>query len=307
MRQKLILIDGNAIMHRAYHAIPPFKTSKGLLINAVYGFASMLLNLLNQQKPEYIAVCFDMKAKTFRHDEYKDYKATRVKAPDEFYEQIPLIKELVKAFQIPIFEREGFEADDLLGTIAKKAEHESDLITYIVTGDMDTLQLINDKVKVLTPHKGFQESIIYDEQEVIKKYGLNPSQIIDMKGLKGDNSDNIKGVSGIGPKNAEQLLQKYGTIENIYEHLDELKGTVKEKLAKGKEDAFLSKHLATLITDIPIDFDLDACKTHEYNQDSLRKFFEKLEFKSLLKKLENFNNHSTIKKEEDHPVQRSLF
>jgi DNA polymerase-1 len=213
--QKLILIDGNAIMHRAYHAIPPFKTSKGELINAVYGFASMLLNILNNEKPDYIAVSFDTKAKTFRHEEYVEYKATRTKAPDDFYAQIPRIKELVRTFEIPIYEIDGFEADDVLGTLSVQADKNPDLMTYIVTGDRDTFQLVTDKVNILSPIKGFQQSELFTPQKVFEKYGLKPSQIADMKGLQGDNSDNIKGVNGIGPKTANTLLDKFRSIENL--------------------------------------------------------------------------------------------
>lgn len=302
--QKLILIDGNALIHRAFHALPPFKTSTGELVNAVYGFASVLLNLLNKEKPDYIAVAFDMKAKTFRHEEYKDYKATRVKAPQELYDQIPRIKDLVKAFEIPIFEMEGFEADDILGTLAKQADQKN-LYTYIVTGDLDTLQLVSEKTKIMTLAAKFSQPVIYDTAKVLGRYGLSPSQITDMKGLQGDNSDNIKGVSGIGPKTTKTLLQKYGNIENIYQHLDEIGGNVHDKLQQDKESAFLSKHLATIVTDMPINLDLSVCKTHEYNEEKLRGIFQSLEFKSLLKRLDDFHKNSLEKRQTES--QATLF
>jgi len=305
--KKLILIDGNAIVHRAFHAIPPFRTATGELVNAVYGFASMLLNILNNEKPDYIAVSFDLKGKTFRHKEYKEYKATRTKAPDELYEQFPKIKDLVRTFQIPIYEIEGFEADDVLGTLAKQAEEEGDIATYIVTGDMDTLQLVTEKTFVLTPHKGFSESIIYDTQKVFGKYGLQPSQITDMKGLQGDASDNIKGVKGIGAKTAASLLQKYASIENIYEHIDEIPGKVGENLRNDRENAFFSKRLATIITDTPMKLNLEECHAHKYDQEKVRNLFESLQFKSLLQKLGIFNNHSDIQKAEKNPSQATLF
>ncbi len=307
MTQKLILIDGNAIIHRAFHGLPPFKTSKGELVNAVYGFSSILLTLLNKEQPDYIAVAFDLKAPTFRHLEYKEYKATRVKAPDELYAQIPRIREIVKAFRIPVYEKEGFEADDVLGTLAKQAELK-DVITYIVTGDLDTLQLVTEKTKILATTQKFSEPIIYDTQKVLGRYGLKPSQIADMKGLQGDSSDNIKGVPGIGPKTAKILLQKYGTIENIYKNLDQITGGVHDKLEKDQASALQSKHLATIITNVPeINLDLDACKTHDYDESTLRRMFELLEFKSLLARLNTFHKISSEKKAEENNLQTSLF
>lgn len=297
-RKKLILIDGNAIVHRAYHALPPFRTSKGELVNAVYGFASILLNLLNLEKPDYIAVAFDLKGKTFRHEQYEDYKATRIKAPDELYEQIPRIKSLVEAFKIPIFEEEGYEADDILGTLAKQAEKKR-LLTYIVTGDMDTLQLVTEGTKVYGYNGKFSQPTIYDTVKVLGKHGLKPSQVIDMKALQGDSSDNIKGVAGIGPKTAKTLLQKYGTLENIYANLEEIKGSARDKLEKDKDNAFLSKDLVTIKTDMDISLDLDECATHEYDEETLIRTFQELEFKSLLKRLEDFKSTA--------PAQSTLF
>ena len=304
---KLIIIDGNAIIHRAFHGLPPFKTSTGELVNAVYGFSSILLNILNKEQPDYIAVTFDMKAPTFRHIEYKEYKATRTKAPDELYAQIPRIRDVVRAFRIPIYETEGYEADDVIGTLAKQAE-KMDINTYIVTGDMDTMQLVTDKIKVLANTQKFSEPVVYDIAKVMGRFGLQPSQITDMKGLQGDNSDNIKGVQGIGPKTACTLLQKYGTLENIYKNLEEITGGVHDKLAAHKEEAFQSKHLATIITNVPgISLDIEACKTHDYDEATLREIFEKLEFKSLLARLNTFNKISSEKKAAENNVQESLF
>lgn len=305
--KKIILIDGNAVIHRAFHAIPPFKTSKGEQINAVYGFSSILLNLLNYNTPDYIAVSFDMKGPTFRHKEYKEYKATRKKAPDELYSQIPRIKSIVKAFEIPIYEIEGFEADDVLGTLAKQIEKEEDIKTYIFTGDMDTLQLVNEKTVVLSPARGVKEPIIYDVQKVLSKYGLKPSQIPDMKGLQGDSSDNIKGVAGVGAKTAKVLLQKYGNLENIYDHLDEITGRVHDNLENDRENAFFSRRLATIVTNVPIELDLEGCHTHKYDKDKVLALFAELEFKTLMGRLTKFNNHSQEKKIEENKTQQSLF
>jgi len=305
--QKLILIDGNAVIHRAFHALPPFKTSKGEQVNAVYGFTSILLNLLNIEKPDYIAVSFDLKGPTFRHEEYEQYKATRKKAPDELYSQIPRVKEIVKSFEIPIYEIQGFEADDVLGTLANQSEKAPDLRTYIFTGDMDTLQLVNEKVKVLAPARGIKEPIVYDVQKVLGKYGIKPSQIPDMKGLQGDSSDNIKGVAGVGAKTAKTLLQKYGNLENIYKHLDEITGRVHENLKNDKQNAFFSRKLATIVLDVPIKLDLSDCRTHEYDKEKVLTLFSELEFKALTSRLNKFNTHSQEKKKTEESSQQSLF
>jgi len=313
--KKLFLIDGNAIIHRAFHALPPFTTSKGQLVNAVYGFSSMLLNIINAQKPEFLAVSFDRKAPTFRHKEYKEYKATRTKAPDELYTQIPLIKKIVEAFSIPIYEIDGFEADDVLGTLAKQAsdsnslaDPDSEVHTYIVTGDMDTLQLVSKSVSVFAPQNGFKEALIYDPTKVIAKYGLSPNQVIDYKALKGDSSDNIPGVPGIGDKTATTLLQKYKTLDAIYENLDEITGAVHTKLSDNKDIAYKSQYLATIVLDVPMTLDFEQCKTHKFEEAKVVAAFEELEFTSLLKKLQRFNSHYKSKADEEKlNSQQSLF
>jgi len=305
--KKLILIDGNAVLHRAYHAIPPFRTSTGELVNAIYGFSSILLNLLNEQKPDYIAVSFDLAKKTFRHEQYKEYKATRKKAPDDLYEQLPKIKEVVKTFEIPIFEVEGFEADDVLGTLAAKAEKLDEIKTYIFTGDLDTLQLVTDKTNVLVPKKGLREPFTYTVQKVLGKYGVGPHQIPDLKGLQGDASDNIKGVQGVGAKTASTLLKKYGNLETLYENLDDLKGKVKENLMNDRESAFFSRKLATIVKDVPLEFKLKNCTVHEFDMQKVENLFQAFEFKSLLKRLHDFFNHSEQKKIEEQGSQQSLF
>src|SRR4030066_954186 len=194
MKKRLILIDSNAIIHRAYHAIPPLTTKKGESVNAVYGFTSVLLNVLARFKPDYIVATFDLKEPTFRHKEFKDYKATRVKAPDDLYEQIPRVKEIVSAFNIPIVEKVGYEADDLIATFARKTEKpHPDVEVIIVTGDMDTLQLVDDKIKIFALRRGMSDSVLYDARAIFERYGLKPDQMIDYKGLPGDPSDNLPG------------------------------------------------------------------------------------------------------------------
>ncbi|MBI5766111.1 hypothetical protein HZA71_02670 [Candidatus Falkowbacteria bacterium] len=260
-KQRFAIIDSNALIHRAFHALPPLATKEGVLTNAVYGFTTILLKTIKDLKPDYIAATFDMAAKTFRHTEYEQYKAHRVKQPDELYAQIPLVKEVLKAFNINVFEKEGFEADDLIGTIAHlKSVDRSDIETIIVTGDQDTLQLVDDNTKVLSPHKGMSETIIYDEKLVKEKFeGLTPNQLIDYKALRGDPSDNIPGVRGIGQKGAIDLLNEFGALENIYQNIDspKIKDRTRELLKQYQVDAFLSKKLATIIIDVAIYFNLE--------------------------------------------------
>lgn len=292
--KKLILIDGNAIIHRAYHALPPFTTKKGELVNAVYGFSSTLLSVIAEFKPDYVVASFDLAGGTFRHEKFEEYKANRVKADDELYAQIPRVKEVVKAFNIPIYEKAGFEADDVIGTIATQVKNEKEKIeTIIVTGDMDTLQLVNDSTKVYTMRRGLSDSHLYDEEKVKERYGLTPMQIIDFKGLRGDPSDNIPGVKGIGEKTATDLLQKFETVEGVYQHIEELKGAVKEKLERDKANALLSKELATIDTAAPIEFELSKALLHDFDREEIVKLFSELNFFSLIKRLPGANTTVT--------------
>ncbi len=292
--KKLVLIDGNAIIHRAYHALPPLTTKKGELVNAVYGFTSVLLKVISELKPDYILATFDLAGPTFRHEEYKEYKATRAKAPDELYAQIDRVKEVTRAFNIPIFEMAGFEADDVIGTIARQAEKETGVENIIVTGDLDTLQLIDDKTKVYALRRGMSDTTIYDIAAVAERYGLKPDQMIDYKGLRGDPSDNIPGVKGIGEKTAIELLQKYGTIENVYQNLAEIKGALREKLEHDKSQAILSKELATIRKNVLVKLDIDKAKTSEFDRQKIVNLFQELNFYSLIKRIPN-NQGSTLK------------
>lgn len=297
--KKLILIDGNAIIHRAYHALPPFTTKKGELVNAVYGFSSTLLSVISEFKPDYVVASFDLAGKTFRHEKFEQYKATRVKGDDELYAQIPRVKEVVKAFNIPIYEKAGYEADDIIGTIATQLkENHVNIETIIVTGDMDTLQLVNGSTKVYTMRRGLSDSHLYDEEKVFQRYGLSPAQIIDYKGLRGDPSDNIPGVKGIGEKTATDLLQKFETVEGVYEHIEQLKGAVKEKLERDKANAILSKELATIDCKAPIKFDLEKAHIHDYDREELVKLFSELNFYSLIKRLPQTDGVHPVKTSE---------
>jgi len=309
----MLVIDGNALIHRSFHALPPtMKTKDGQMTNAVYGFTAVLIKALKEFKPAYAVLTLDKKAPTFRHEEYKEYKAHRVKQPDELYEQISLVKNVAGVFNIPIYEKEGFEADDLIGTIADKTDGRIEKI--IVTGDMDTLQLVNDHTKVYTMSRGLADSVIYDREAVIGRYGLAPEQMTDYKGLRGDPSDNIPGVRGIGEKTAGELLKEFGTIEKLYESVEEqakspvpagrlekpkvknesqkskIKERILELLTKGKDEAFLSKRLATIRRDAPIEFDPEKARFGSFDQTELVQLFSELEFKSLLPRIKEIAN-----------------
>ncbi len=282
---KLVLIDGHALAYRGYYALPQsLTTSQGELTNAVFGFTSMLLNVLRNEKPDYIAVAFDV-GKTFRHEKYKEYKAHRIEMPDELRTQMARIQEIVRALGIPIIEAEGYEADDVLGTLAQKAGKEG-LETLIVTGDTDTFQLIDDHTRVLTSRRSFSDTVVYDQAGIEERYGLQPHQLIDYKALVGDKSDNIPGVRGVGKKTATKLLQRYGSVEEIYAHLDEVESSrFRNALEQGRESAFLSKFLVTIVTDLSVELDLEACRTTEFDRDKVRKLFRELEFRTLLNRL----------------------
>ncbi len=288
-KQKLLIIDGNALVHRSFHAIPPLSNNKGEQVNAVFGFAMTLLKAWKELKPTHIVATFDLKGPTFRDEIFKEYKATRVPAPDELYEQLPRVKKMVRSFDIPIYEKKGFEADDVIGTITKD---QPAIEKIILTGDMDTTQLVDDTTKIYTLRKGMSDTILLDSQGVKEKFGVTPEQMIDYKALRGDPSDNIPGVKGIGEKTAADLLQKFGSLEKLYTALadnskaaKDLKDSLKEKLLTHKTEAFMSQKLATIKRDVPIDFDLEKTATHTYNRETVVAMFQELNFKSLLSKL----------------------
>ncbi|MGD2205396.1 MAG: DNA polymerase I [Anaerolineae bacterium] len=282
---KLVLIDGHALVYRAYFALPStMATSQGELTNAVFGFASMLLNVLRDEEPAYIAVTFD-RGRTFRHEDYAEYKANRAEMPDDLRIQMDRIEELIKALNIPIYSAEGYEADDVLAALAEQAEAEG-VDTLIVTGDTDTFQLVGPHVRVLTSRRAFSDTVIYDIEAIHKRYGLEPDQLIDYKALIGDTSDNVPGVRGVGKKTATRLLKKYGSVEAIYEHLDEVRSTrFRNALEKGRDEAFLSKHLVTITTKVPVELDLAGCRVGEFDREQVAELFRTLEFRSLMERL----------------------
>lgn len=283
----LVLIDGNAWIHRAYHALPPFKDKKGRLVNAVYGFTSILFRIIQELKPDYLVATFDLAGPTFRNLEYQEYKAKRVKPPQDLYDQIPLVKEVVKALEIPIYEKEGFEADDLIGTIVEKIK-EKEINKFIVTGDLDTLQLVDKKTHIFTSKKGLRNTFIYDVKAIKDRYGLKPEQIVDYKGLKGDSSDNIPGVPGIGEKTAIDLVKKFGSLKKLYQDLSQsdLKPQLKARLLEYKKQALFSYYLATIKKDVPIKFNLAEAKWGKIDSEKIVKLLEKFGFKSLIKRLD---------------------
>jgi DNA polymerase-1 len=282
---KLVLIDGNSIAFRAFFALPLLSNSAGVYTNAVYGFTMMLMKVLEEEAPSHILVAFDAGKTTFRHDDYQEYKGKREKTPGEFSQQIPLIKEVLDAFGIRHFELEGFEADDIIGTLARQAER-SDLDTLIVTGDKDLLQLVTDKVNLLLTRKGVTETERYDVEAVKERYGLKPEQIIDLKGLMGDPSDNIPGIPGVGEKTALKLLHQFGSVEAVLEHVDELPGKkLRERVAEHREQARLSKKLATIHCNVPLTFDLEDLKFVQYDRQRVLELFKRLAFQSLIDRL----------------------
>lgn len=285
MDKRIIIIDGNSLVNRAFYALPPLTTKEGKHTNAIYGFVTMLLKVMEDYKPDYIGVAFDKKAPTFRHKEYTDYKAGRKKMPQELAEQLEPLKEVLDAFQIYRIELEGFEADDLIGTLAKYCESEG-LESLIVTGDRDALQLTSDRTKVLFTKKGISQLEIYDDVKVMEDYEVTPLQFIDLKGLMGDKSDNIPGIAGVGEKTAIKLLKQFGSIENLIQNTDQVVGEkLKEKIMNSREDAMLSKRLATIITNVPIDINLDKLKKRDGDLQKLMELFKSFEFNSLIPRI----------------------
>ncbi|MCG0276501.1 MAG: DNA polymerase I [Thermosediminibacteraceae bacterium] len=304
--KKIMLIDGNSLLHRAFYALPPLMTSKGVHTNAVYGFVNMLMKILKEEKPDYIAVAFDKKAPTFRHQEYTGYKANRIKTPEELAGQFDILKQILKAMNIRYVEQEGFEADDILGALSKKAE-EAGLFTLIVTGDKDTLQLVSTKVQVMLTRKGISDMEIYDLEKIKERFGIPPQAIPDMKGLMGDPSDNLPGIPGIGEKTALKLLQEYGSLENILENAENLKGKLKESILVWSEQAKTSKRLATIVRDLPLDVELEDLAFNEPDYEELVKIFRELEFNSLLSKLPRPQEKNQIEEPSITIVEESSF
>ena len=299
--ERLLILDSNSLLNRAFYAIPELTTTDGIHTNAVYGFANMLFKMREELKPDYVVAAFDRKGPTFRHKEYKDYKAGRKKMPEELAEQFPLTKDLLNLLSITIYEMDGYEADDIIGSLAKYAE-KNGIEVYIVTGDRDALQLASDNINVVITKKGVTETAVYNYKTFMDEFGVTPTQFIDVKGLMGDKSDNIPGVPGVGEKTAYKLIQTYGSIEEVLNNIDNISGKkLKENLENNRELAIFSKKLATIITEAPMEFDLDEIKSQDnYNYDELKKFFFKLQMKSMIDKLPNSEENEEIKEKEEN-------
>lgn len=288
MSKKIVLIDGHSILNRAYYGVPDLSNSEGLHTNAVYGFLNIMLKILEEEKPDYLAVAFDVNEPTFRHKMYKEYKGTRKPMPEELREQVPVIQEVLKAMEVPVIKQGGYEADDILGTLAKKAQAEG-MEVSLVSGDRDLLQLASDKILIRIPKtkRGGTEIENYHTEDVVEKYGIAPEQVIDMKGLMGDTADNIPGVPGIGEKTAGKILAVFPTIEEAYERIEEVEPKrARELLRANKELAMLSKELATIKTDCDVEFSFEAAKYENLFTEEAFEWIKKLELKSLEKRFD---------------------
>ncbi|MFQ5455548.1 MAG: 5'-3' exonuclease H3TH domain-containing protein [Nitrospirota bacterium] len=280
VKTNLYLIDGNAYIYRAFYAIKGLSSSKGLPTNAIYGFTNMLMKIIKDKKPDYLAVTFDAKGPTLRHKEFDEYKAHRPKMPEDMAVQIPYIYRIVEAFNIPVVVKEGYEADDLIGTIVKKAEKEGIEEVIIISGDKDMMQLITDITYVYDPMR----DKVYKGDYVLERFGVEPSRLVEIMGLMGDSSDNIPGIPGIGEKTAASLIAEFDNIENLLENLENVKKTkLRESLKHHRDLARLSRRLATIIIDAPIDINLIDFKLSPPNKPELIKILMELEFKRLLK------------------------
>lgn len=303
MNKILVIIDGNSIINRAFYALPEMSNKEGLKTNAIYGFTNMLLKIIDTYNPTHISVAFDRKAPTFRHIEFKEYKAGRKKMPDELREQFEPLKDLLDKFNIHRLEIDGYEADDIIGTVSKIAE-DNGFKVYIVTGDKDAIQLASNKTTTLITKKGVGEVEEYDYDSVIEKYEMTPTQFIDLKGLMGDKSDNIPGVPGIGEKTGIKLIKEFSSIEGIFDNIDSIKGSTKKKLEENKELAIMSKKLATIIRDVPVEFNLEELEYGNYNTKDILDVFKYLGFTSLIPRIGNLDESEEIVNEANVEISK---
>lgn len=304
-----LIIDGSAIVHRAYHAMPALTTPDGTPTGAVHGFFSMLLRLIQELKPSHIAVAFDRPKPNFRKELFKEYQAQRPSMDSDLGPQFGIIQDILKKAKIATYGMDGFEADDLIGTLAHSAKKTGD-VSYVVTGDRDMMQLVDNRTKILMPIKGISEMKLFDPARVQEQFGVPPSQIVELKALQGDASDNYPGVPGVGPKTAAGLVEKYGTVINIYRHLDDIKKDnprLGEKLEAGHDSAILCHQLASILLSVPFEYSFADCKTSHISYEDWKKAFEKYEFKTLPKRLdEAFGKNAKEEKKENASQMKLL-
>ena len=281
-----MLLDGYGLVYRGYFALPPLTTSKGDLVNGAFGFASIVLRGLADLKPDYLAVSFDLPGPTFRHEQYAEYKATRTKMPDDLRDQFPKVREIVKALRIPVYEMQGYEADDVIGTITKQLDPREDLETTIVTVDLDMLQLVTPRVQLMTTRSGVENTVIYDVAKIDERYGLRPDQMVDYKALKGDPTDNIPGVPGVGEKTAAKLIRDFGTLDELLANLDKVTPVkLGDKLREHVDQILMGRDLSRIVRDLPITIDLEAARLGDYDRDTVVRLFREYEFRTLIERL----------------------
>ena len=292
--ERLMLLDGNGLIYRGYFALPPLTTSHGELVNAVFGFCSIVLRGIQDLQPDYVAVAFDLPGPTFRHERYAEYKATRTRMPDDLRDQFPKVREVVKALRIPVFELAGYEADDVIGTLTVDAERR-DLVTTIVTGDLDMLQIVSDRTRLMTTRSGVENTIIYDPDRIAERFALRPDQMIDYKALKGDPTDNIPGVPGVGEKTAAKLIREYESLDALYARLDDVTPEkLREKLREHRDQVFLGRDLSTIVRDLPVELDLEAARLGDYDRETVIRLFREYEFRSLIERLPPISGESAL-------------
>jgi DNA polymerase-1 len=289
--KRLIIIDSSSLLYRAFHALPPLTNSKGQATGAVYGFLLILFKAIKDLRANYVVACFDTPKPTFRHEAFDGYKAHRPETPGGIITQFPIIKEVLKTFNVPLFEKEGFEADDLVASIAKK--YAVGTKVFIVSGDLDNLQLVDEHIWVYTPGKSIKETILYDAARVMERFGVTPLQMNDFKALTGDSSDNVPGVPGIGKTTAADLIQRFGTVKNLYDEISTdtalLKPKVKEALKQHKENALLSLKLVETVKDMDLNFSLEACRFGNFDHQKLQAIFNELGFTTMMDKVSSLS------------------
>ena len=291
--KRLMLLDGYGLVYRGYFALPPLTTSKGELVNGVFGFASIVLRGIQDLDPEYLAVSFDLPGPTFRHEQYAEYKATRQRMPDDLRDQFPKVREVVKALRIPVYEMQGYEADDVIGTITQQLDANDDLETTIVTVDLDMLQLVTPRVRLMTTRSGVENTVMYDIAKIDERFGLRPDQMIDYKSLKGDPTDNIPGVPGVGEKTAAKLIRDYGDLESLFARIDEVTPEkLREKLREHRAQIDQGRALSTIVRDLPIEFDLESARLGDYDRDTVVRLFREYEFRTLIERLPSMSGES---------------